>query len=98
MRHAHPEAVLNVLRPAAALRWLADHPGETVPPMDLPILLRESTAAESVRDAATELIAVKSTTRELGAGQAPALLQRFVDEELARAEGVRDASAPARSR
>ncbi|MFE4724768.1 hypothetical protein [Microbacterium sp. NPDC056736] len=50
------------------------------------------------RDAATELIAVKSTTRELGAGQAPALLQRFVDEELARAEGVRDASAPARSR
>jgi predicted nucleotidyltransferase len=75
-----------VLRPAAALRWLADHPGEAVPPMDLPALLRESTVPESVRDAATELIAVKSVTRELGAGQAPAVLQRFVDEELARAE------------
>lgn len=75
-----------VLRPAAALRWLADHPDDAVPPMDLPTLLSESTAEPAVTDAATELIALKSVTREMGAGAAPRVLERFVAAELERAE------------
>ncbi len=70
------------LRPAAALRWLATHPDETLPPMDLPTLLAEGEVGAPVRDAATELIALKSHTRELGAGVPPAVLERFVDDQL----------------
>ncbi|WAA66305.1 nucleotidyltransferase domain-containing protein [Microbacterium oxydans] len=74
------------LRPAAALRWLADHPEESVPPMDLPTLLAESSVPQEVTDAATELIAAKAVTRELGSGTPPAILTRFVVDELDRAE------------
>lgn len=74
------------LRPAAALRWLADHPQESVPPMDLPTLLAESSVPQAVADAAAELIAAKAVTRELGTGIAPAILTRFVADELDRAE------------
>lgn len=81
------------LRPAAALRWLADHPDDAVPPMDLPTLLAESTVADEIRDAAASLIALKSVTRELGSGRPPAVLERFVADELAAAE-VYDSLAP----
>ncbi len=74
------------LRPAAALRWLDDHPAAVVPPMDLPTLLRESTASQQVQDAARDLIAVKAVKREMGEGSPPAVLSRFVDDEIARAE------------
>lgn len=79
--------VFYALRPAAALRWLDDHPDTTIPPMDLPTLLRESTAPDDVRDAVTELIALKAVTRELGAGEPPAIVSRFIDDELDRAAG-----------
>jgi uncharacterized protein len=74
------------LRPAAALRWLDDHPEARVPPMDLPTLLDEADVSDDIRDAARELIAAKVVTRELGAGSPPEVLTRFVDEQLARAE------------
>jgi hypothetical protein len=73
-----------VLRTAAALRWLHDHPGHATPPMDLPTLLAESSVHAAVRDAATELIELKARTREVGTGTAPTILQRFVTDELAR--------------
>lgn len=79
------------LRPAAALRWLHDHPGAALPPMDLPTLLAESTVGDDVRDAVASLIALKSVTRELGDGTPPALLQRFVSVELERAAAFDDA-------
>jgi uncharacterized protein len=75
-----------VLRPAVALRWLADHPQESVPPMDLPALLAESSVPRSVTEAAMELIAAKAVTRELGAGTPPVILTQFVTNELDRAE------------
>lgn len=75
-----------VLRTTAALRWLFDHPGAVLPPMDLPTLLSESEASVDVRAAAAELIAVKAVTREMGSGSAPPALQAFVDTELKRAE------------
>lgn len=75
-----------VLRPAAALRWLAVHPGEAVPPMDLPTLLAEGDVSAGIRDAARDLIALKAQTRELGSGEPPQILQRFVAEQLDEAE------------
>jgi predicted nucleotidyltransferase len=74
-----------VLRPATALRWLDTHPGDAVPPMDLPTLLAESDVTDEVRDAALELIAVKSETREMGVGSPPDVLERFVTAQLDRA-------------
>ncbi|MDQ1124378.1 nucleotidyltransferase domain-containing protein [Microbacterium trichothecenolyticum] len=71
-----------VLRPAAALRWLATHPDAVVPPMDLPRLLAEGDVAGDVRNAATELIALKAQTREVGTGAPPTVLERFVSNEL----------------
>lgn len=87
-----------VLRPAAALRWLADHPESALPPMDLPTLLAESTAKEDVREAAEELIARKAITRELGAGEPPSILLRFVEDELIRGTRYDEGSAPSRRR
>jgi predicted nucleotidyltransferase len=75
-----------VLRPAAALRWLAVHTDEAVPPMDLPTLLSEGDVSAGIRDAARDLIALKAQTRELGSGEAPEILQRFVRGQLDDAE------------
>ncbi|RII41177.1 nucleotidyltransferase domain-containing protein [Galactobacter valiniphilus] len=74
-----------VLRPAAALHWLAEHPDRILPPMDLPTLLAEANPGAAVRSAAEGLIALKSRTREMGAGEVPAVLAEFVERELARA-------------
>lgn len=74
------------LRPAATLRWLRVHPGRAVAPMDLPTLIAEGDAPPDVAEAVSELIAVKAVTRELGAGEPPAVLRRFVTDELAAAE------------
>ncbi|GAA4145667.1 nucleotidyltransferase domain-containing protein [Leifsonia shinshuensis] len=73
------------LRPAATLRWLRVHPDRAVAPMDLPTLLAESEPEADVAVAAAELIAVKAVTRELGGGEPPAVLRRFVQDELAAA-------------
>ncbi|MDL9978658.1 nucleotidyltransferase domain-containing protein [Microbacterium candidum] len=75
-----------VLRPAAALRWLDTHPTCAVPPMDLPTLLEEGDVDAVTQDAAQEVIALKSHTRELGSGTPPGILERFVARELERAE------------
>ncbi|MCZ2264660.1 nucleotidyltransferase domain-containing protein [Isoptericola sp. QY 916] len=76
---------LYALRPAVALRWLADHPGAVTPPMDLPTLVAESSLPANVRAAVTDVVALKAVTRELGAATPPAVLERFVDAELDRA-------------
>lgn len=82
-----------VLRPAAALRWLEVHPMSAVPPMDLPTLLEEGDVDVDTRDAAAELIALKSHTRELGTGNPPSVLERFVKGQLEHAEHF-DSMAP----
>ncbi len=73
------------LRPAATLAWLNAHPGEAVAPMDLPSLIAESDPPPGVAEAVDSLIAMKALTRELGAGEAPGILRRYVDENLQRA-------------
>lgn len=71
-----------VLRPVAALRWLASHPDGVLPPIDLPRLLAEGDVDRSVQRAADGLIAVKAQTREVGTGNPPAVLERFVAAQL----------------
>ena len=78
------------LRPAAALRWLHDNPSSAMPPMDLPRLLAESTVGDAITAAASDLIAAKSVTRELGSGTPPPILERFVADELQRAASYDD--------
>lgn len=73
------------LRPAVTLRWLADHPESTVPPMDLPTLIEESSVSAEVSAAAQSLIEAKAVTRELGEGARPPVLLSFVDAEFERA-------------
>lgn len=73
------------LRPAATLRWLRVHPDRAVAPMDLPTLIAESDPGADVAEAVAELIAIKAVTRELGGGEPPAVLRRFVADELAAA-------------
>ncbi|MBF6354777.1 nucleotidyltransferase domain-containing protein [Nocardia higoensis] len=77
--------VFYALRPALALRWLREHPGAAVAPMHVPTLLAECDLAPSLRTSIDELIALKSHTREMGSGAAPAMIADFVEAEFARA-------------
>jgi predicted nucleotidyltransferase len=80
------------IRPAVALRWLEANPSEVIPPMDLPTLLIESDLSNAIVEAARDLVALKSRTRELGSGAPPTVLDRFVGEQLERAQSL-DSSA-----
>lgn len=77
--------IFYALRPALALRWLREHPGAAVAPMHVPTLLTECDLRADVRTAVAELIELKSRTREMGAGAAPAVIADFVEAEFAHA-------------
>lgn len=70
------------LRPAAALRWLRLHPGESVAPMHFPTLMSECDPPRDVRVIVADLIARKAVTNELGRGPIPPDLARFIDHEF----------------
>ena len=69
------------LRSAASLRWIVLHPGEGIPPMDLPTLLAECDPPADVVGDITELLALKAVTRELGTGQIVPSIGRFILEQ-----------------
>ncbi|MDX6359729.1 MAG: uncharacterized protein QOH37_2783 [Nocardioidaceae bacterium] len=85
--------VFYALRPALALRWLRVHPGSAVAPMRLQELLASSQPPADVVEAADRLVAAKARTRELGSGEVPPVLRRFVEDELALAAPYDDAGA-----
>lgn len=90
------------LRPAAALRWLRLHPGESVALMHFPALIAQCDPPESIRALVDELIRRKAATRELGTGVLPPELASFIDAEFVAAEAAfdtepRSPSAPARA-
>ncbi len=94
--------VFYALRPAAALRWLRHHPEQAVAPMHFPTLLAECAAPDGVRDLVGDLIARKSVTHELGAGELPPAIAAFIDTEFTTARelfdtGPRPATAEARA-
>lgn len=74
------------LRPAVTVRWLEQHPGESVPPMDLPSLMATTDQTSVIRRLVDELVAHKSQTRELGTGPAPAQLLAYASAALSRGE------------
>lgn len=71
------------LRPAAALRWLRLHADQAVPPMHFPTLLAECEPPEALAAVATNLVARKAVTRELGSAPLPAAIAAFIDAEFA---------------
>lgn len=70
------------LRPAMALRWLRLHPGAAVAPMMLPALVEQADTPAALRDLVADLVDLKSSTREMGQGKAPAMLIEFIQQEL----------------
>jgi predicted nucleotidyltransferase len=70
------------LRPAACVRWLESHPDAATPPMELRVLLAQSGADDRIVRLVDELVQLKSQTRELGVGAAPAELKAYVADAL----------------
>lgn len=73
------------LRPAAVLRWMRANPESTLPPMNLQALLAECEPPTDVVREVEELLAMKSVTREIGRGEVPPAIARFINEEFQRA-------------
>ncbi len=76
------------LRPAAAVAWMLARPEVPVPPMDLPTLLDGIDLDDTTRAEVAALVEAKAVTRELGTGQVPPSLRRFVAEQLERGTTV----------
>jgi hypothetical protein len=87
--------IFYALRPAAALRWLRVHASEAVAPMHFPTLMAQCDPPAEVARLATELIARKAVTRELGAEPLPPTIAAFIDEEFDRARELFDKAADA---
>ena len=89
-RIARLKGVFYALRPAAVLHWMDNHPEQHVPPVKLQDLLEQAPPDEDVRDAIAKLVKVKTRTREMGAGEVPEPVRRFVVQQLyaARWEGT----------
>src|SRR5262249_2585913 len=71
-----------VLRPAAAIRWLARRPKAAIAPMHFPTLIAESELPADVAAIVANLLERKAATRELGTGPLPQPLAAFVEGEL----------------
>ncbi|MEZ5843825.1 MAG: nucleotidyltransferase domain-containing protein [Hyphomicrobiaceae bacterium] len=80
--------VFYVLRPLAALRWLAAHAEACVAPMHFPTLCAELDLDEALKADIAMMIAAKAITREATANDVPPRVKEFVRQEMARLEGV----------
>lgn len=78
--------VFYVLRPAVALRWLRLNPGKAVAPMHLPTLMAECDPPADLIETVERLRALKATTREMGKGEMPSAISRFIEAEFALAD------------
>ena len=70
------------LRPALALMWLRTNPDQPVP-MSVPQLRAGLSLPSELSDFFDRLIAQKAITKELGSGSRNALLDRFIEQEMA---------------
>jgi predicted nucleotidyltransferase len=73
------------LRPAAALRWMRLHADQRVTPMHFPTLMAQCEPPSDVMQIASDLIALKATSKEMGSAPLPAAVRNFVDSEFATA-------------
>lgn len=76
------------LRPAAALRWLRQNPGQAIAPMHFPTLLSETDLPSTLMQEMEALMKRKAVTRELGSGPIPSSFRHFVDTEMAAAQAL----------
>jgi len=76
------KAIFYTVRPAAALRWLRQRPGESVAPMRFQTLIEECAPPADVVCVLDDLLARKAETRELGEAPLPEPIARFIDEEF----------------
>lgn len=76
------------LRPAAALRWMRLHADVRVAPMHFPTLMEQCEPPSDVMQIASELIALKAATKELGSAPLPSAVRNFVDAEFATAREI----------
>lgn len=79
--------VFYVLRPAVALRWMRLNPERAVAPMHLPTLMEQSDIPRDLAAVVEILREQKAATREMGSGQIPDALLRFIEAEFAAAGG-----------
>jgi predicted nucleotidyltransferase len=89
--------IFYALRPAAALRWLRQRPGESIAPMHFPTLLAECEPPSEVLKLAEEMMAEKAKSREMGMGTLPRPIADFIDEEYRLAGDTFMSGAPAGS-
>jgi uncharacterized protein len=73
------------LRPAAALRWMRLHPDERIAPMHFPTLMAQCSPPSDVINIASELIALKAESKEMGSAPLPVAVRHFVDSEFSTA-------------
>ncbi len=74
--------IFYALRPAAALRWMRLHPTLKLPPMHFPTLMQECDPPGEIVSVVSDLLAQKALTNELGTGQLPEQIRRFIDSEF----------------
>jgi uncharacterized protein len=82
-KHVHLKKLFYALRPAAALRWMRLHPGNPIPPMHFPTLMRDCDPPPEVMASSNSLMERKAETRELGEAPLPPEIRDFVDAEFA---------------
>ena len=75
------------LRPAMALRWLRQRPGQNVAPMHFPTLLAEADIPGPLHARIEQMLADKALTRELGRAPIPEDIRNFLraEDELSEA-------------
>ncbi len=75
------------LRPALAIRWMREHPGER-PPMDLASLLAGVTLGDALVEAIGGLVEAKAAAPEQGSVARIPALDAMIRDELARADDI----------
>lgn len=77
---------LYAVRPALALRWMRENPGEAAPPMDMAAPRAGTSLPPGAVAALDDLLARKAVASELGAGPPLPDLDALIAEEVAAAE------------
>jgi predicted nucleotidyltransferase len=77
-----------VIRPIIALEWMHQRSFAALPPMALPCSLSQCALPPDLTGAIRDMIASKAVTREMGSGQAPAIISRHLLDRFEYFEGA----------
>lgn len=82
------KAYFYILRPVLAISWIRQIP-DTPPPMNLHDLIKDQDLAPDFIGHIDELLALKSKTKEMGRGQRIAIIDDFIQDQIAWAAVVK---------